>query len=69
LPPIVVELEVVWRLVGTVVHQPSTTKRTVSYVCDAELASGRDKTIRLVKCLERRILCLHCVDSGHCGGC
>lgn len=40
LPPIVVESKVVRRLVGEVVYQPSMSKRTVSYVCDVELASG-----------------------------
>lgn len=67
MPPIVVEFEVVRRLVGKVVYQPSMTKRSVSDVCDVELASGGDKTIGLVESLEGRILCLYDVDSGHCG--
>lgn len=67
MPPIVVESKVGRRLVGEVVYQPSMSKRTVSYVCDVELASGGDKTIRLVKSLESGILCLYCIDSGHCG--
>lgn len=43
------------------------TEGSVRYVRDVEIASGRDQAVIFVKSLEGRILCLHGVDSGHCG--